>query len=51
MTTNHENDAATDDLMDTFDDIDDVEDLEELESPIGDAARWRPTRSRAVRSR
>ena len=38
MTTNHENDAATDDLMDTFDDIDDVEDLEELESPIGDAA-------------
>jgi hypothetical protein len=38
MTTNHENDAETDDLMDTFDDIDDVEDLEELESPIGDAA-------------
>ncbi|PGF16433.1 hypothetical protein CP556_10085 [Natrinema sp. CBA1119] len=38
MTTNHENDAATDDLMDTFDDIDDLEDLEELESPIGDAA-------------
>lgn len=38
MTTNHENDATTDALMDALEEIDDIDDIEELDSPVGDAA-------------